>query len=65
MQYEVIKGRINGKVAGEIVELDEKTAKAYGIDYLLPLEGDKKSKTNKALSAKDATTKDEQGGTNH
>lgn len=63
MKYEVIKGRINGKVTGEIVELDEETAKAYGTDYLLPVEENKKNKANKALSAKDTTTKNEQGGT--
>lgn len=38
MQYEVIKGRINGKVAGELVELDEEVAESYGEDYVNPVE---------------------------
>lgn len=38
MEYEVIKGRINGKVAGELVELDEEVAESYGEDYVKPVE---------------------------
>lgn len=38
MQYEVIKGRINGKVAGELVELEEEVAESYGEDYVKPIE---------------------------
>lgn len=51
MQYEVIKGRINGKVAGELVELDEEVAESYGDEYVKEVKGKK--------SNKDATTKDD------
>ncbi len=38
MKYEVIKGRIDGKVAGELVELEEEVAESYGEDYVKPVE---------------------------
>lgn len=71
MKYEVIKGRIDGKVAGEIVELEQEVAESYGEDYVKPVEWEEegaetksvKKAKNKALSNKDAETKDDQGGT--
>lgn len=68
MKYEVIKGRIDGKVAGEIVELEQEVAESYGEEYVKPVDGeegeDTETKTvkkakNKALSNKDTETKDE------
>nr|DAW73263.1 MAG TPA: hypothetical protein [Caudoviricetes sp.]DAW73504.1 MAG TPA: hypothetical protein [Caudoviricetes sp.] len=38
MKYEVIKGRIDGKVAGEVVELEQEVAESYGEEYIKPFE---------------------------
>lgn len=71
MKYEVIKGRIDGKVAGEVVELEQEVAESYGEEYIKPFEWEESSdegtgetKTvkkakNKALSAEEVETKDE------
>lgn len=65
MKYEVIKGRIDGKVAGEVVKLEQEVAESYGEDYLKPVEWEEtetksvKKVKNKALSAEDGETKDE------
>ncbi len=72
MKYEVIKGRIDGKVAGEVVELEQEVAESYGEEYVKLIEEEETSEDgetktvkkakNKALSNKDAETKDDQGG---
>lgn len=69
MKYEVIKGRIDGKVAGEIVELEQEVAESYGEEYVKLIEEEETSEEeetktvkkvkNKALSAEDGETKDE------
>lgn len=75
MKYEVIKGRIDGKVAGEIVELEQEVAESYGEEYVKLIEEEETSEDgetseeeetktvkkvkNKALSAEDGETKDE------
>ena len=51
MKYEVIKGRIDGKVAGEIVELEQEVAESYGEEYVKLIEEEETSK--------DGETKDE------
>ena len=38
MKYEVIKGRIDGKVAGEVVELEQEVAESYGEEYVKLIE---------------------------
>ena len=37
MKYEIIKGTIDWKHIGEIIEMNEKLAKAYGEKYLKPI----------------------------
>ena len=69
MKYEVIKGRIDGKVAGEVVELEQEVAESYGEDYVKLIEEEETSEDgetktfkkakNKALTSEDAETKDE------
>lgn len=69
MKYEVIKGRIDSKVAGEIVELEQEVAESYGEEYVKLIEEEETSEDgetktvkkvkNKALSAEDGETKDE------
>lgn len=68
MKYEVIKGRIDGKVAGETVELEQEVAESYGEEYVKPVDGEEggdtetksvKKAKNKALSSEDGETKDE------
>ena len=69
MKYEVIKGRIDGKVAWEIVELEQEVAESYGEEYVKFIEEEETSEDgetktvkkvkNKALSAEDGETKDE------
>lgn len=68
MKYEVIKGRIDGKVAGEIVELEQEVAESYGEEYVKLIEEEEtfedetktvKKAKNKALTSEDGETKDE------
>ena len=69
MKYEVIKGRIDGKVAGEIVELEQEVAESYGEEYVKLIEEEETSEDgetktfkkakNKALTSEDGETKDE------
>lgn len=68
MKYEVIKGRIDGKVAGEIVELEQEVAESYGEEYVKLIEEEEtfedetktvKKVKNKALTSEDGKTKDE------
>ena len=69
MKYEVIKGRIDGKVAGEVVELEQEVAESYGEEYVKLIEEEEisedgetktvKKAKNKALTSEDGETKDE------
>lgn len=49
MKYEVIKGRIDGKVAGEIVELEQEVAESYGEDYVKPVEWEEEDAETKSV----------------
>lgn len=61
MKYEIIKGKINGKLPGDIIELSEEIWKRYGEKYLRHIVENKevKNSKNKAFTTKEATTKDE------
>ena len=64
MKYQILKWRIKWHHIGEVIEMDEKLAKAYGSKYLKPLKEEKKNdskevknSSNKALTNEDTNTK--------
>ena len=60
MKYEIIKGTINWKHIGEIIEMNEKLARAYWDKYLKSIKTEKKevkNASNKALTPEDTETK--------
>ena len=62
MKYEIIRWTVNWYHIGDVIEMDEKLAKAYGEKYLKPIidkteTKEQKEIQNKALSSKEVKTK--------
>lgn len=68
MKYEIIKGRINGKTIGDVIELSDDIVRAYGFKYVKAIDSkneeitetkEAKNIKNKFLSSKETNTRNE------